>query len=170
MKHRRLFIALVVASSSAHAQWRYDFNDDSMTGKREETASIESINSLDLGFPYKGRNMATLTVRKSPRRGTHVYFQIEKGQFVCGVSDCEVLVRFDEQQPTRYRAVGPADHSSKVLFLEPEGRFIAAARKAKTIRVQANIYQSGAPVLEFNAGALEWPPVWTRPAASAVRK
>ena len=165
-------VALVTAlgASSARTQWRYQFESDDMTGKRIDFAIVESTKSLKLGFPYQGENRGRLGVRQSPRHGTDVYLEIDKGQFVCGVSECAVLVRFDEQQPVRFTAVRPADHSSTMLFLSPAQRFIASAKKASTIRAQANIFQEGAPILEFNATALEWPPKWTKDAPKATKK
>lgn len=138
-------------------EWNYTRDVDPMTGRPEVQATARSTNSLALAWPYAGENRASLAVRQSPRHGLNVFVTIDKGQFVCGAGGCTVTVRFDDQAPTTFSAVEPADYSSDTIFLRSESRFVAAARRAQRIRLQANIFQSGAPTLEFAPTALEWP-------------
>jgi hypothetical protein len=151
---------LLIFSAHASANWRYEADTDAMTGKKSATAYIVSNNSLSLGFPYRGKNHATMIVRQHPKFGLDVIFQIEQGQILCRSygDDCSVMVRFDDKPPVRFSAVGPADHSSTSVFLQARSKFIADAKRAKRILVQPTLYQNGSPVLEFTTvQPLDWP-------------
>lgn len=143
--------------------WEYQTSADPMTSEPTKFATLESINSLDLDFPYKGKNTGQLTVRKSSKFGLNVIFSIDKGQILCRTyGDCTVMIRFDDAKPVRFSGVPPADHSSTSVFLENPQKFVTLASKAKRILVQATIYQNGTPVMEFQAlKPLEW--VSTKP-------
>lgn len=152
-------LALALAVGGAHADWNYTTQVDKMNGSTIQIAHVASSNSLSLPSPYTGKNHGRIIVRSAKANGLAVVVQVEKGQFICGVSSCSVLVRFDEKQPTKFRAVPPSDHDPKMLFLEPEKQFIDAAKKAKVIRMQATMFQAGEQILEFAVGQpLSWPP------------
>jgi hypothetical protein len=95
----------------ASAQWRYSQDEDQMTSKMTSYAQAESSNSLELDFPYKGRNRGTLWVRQSQRRGTNAAIAIEQGQIICGFGEgeCMSIVRFDEGPPQRFAMAHPAE-------------------------------------------------------------
>lgn len=152
-------LALALAAGGAHADWIYTTQVDKMNGSTMQIAYVASSNSLNLPSPYTGKNHGRIVVRSAKANGLVVVVQVEKGQFICGVNNCSVLVRFDEKQPTKFRAVPPSDHDPKTLFLEPERQFIDGAKKAKMIRVQATMFHAGEQILEFAVPApLSWPP------------
>lgn len=156
---RKIFIiVLVFITSAAHAEWSYEEVTDRMTSKITTYAGIQSANSLNLGFPYKGQNYGLLTVRQHPQHGLDVTISIDKGQILCSsYNGCPVEVRFDSKPPIRFSGSGTADRSSTRVFLNNVPRFISEAKKANRILVSMNIYQEGAPVLEFYSTApLEW--------------
>lgn len=158
MKHL-IWAAVALCSASAHADWTYTNQVDKMNGSTTQFAFVGSVNSLSLPSPYSGKNHGRITVRSAKANGLAVVVQVEKGQFICGINSCSVLVRFDEKPPIKFRAVPPADRDSKTLFLEPEKQFIEAAKKAKMIRLQATMFQAGDQILEFaSATPLSWPP------------
>jgi hypothetical protein len=159
-------VALLPAVALAETAWQYTMDTDEMTGKRNVTVIAESVNSLGLRAPHGGVNHAHLHVRQHARYGLQVLLEIDKGQFVCSLNECRVLVRFDDEAPVYFSAAEPADYSSTYLFLSPASRFVKAAAKARQIRVQANIYQEGAPVLEFSPTPLVWP--WPKVGASST--
>ncbi len=122
-------------------------------------ASTVSSNTLDFTFPYTGTQHARLTLRKHPRMGLDVIVQIERGQFVCRIDGCALMVRFDEGQAERFYGAGAADGTSTILFIRPSDRFMARVRKAKRVRIEAQFYQQGIRVLDFPADDLgPWPP------------
>jgi hypothetical protein len=152
LRHLVLLLS-VFCSVGVHAgQWRYQDETDQMTGKKAEYATIQSDNSLSLGFPYSGRNHGTLTVRKHPKHGVDVLVSVDKGQILChSYSGCYVAVRFDAGKPQRFSALEPGDHSSETVFIENSSRFIQAAKKAKRILLQVTMYREGEQVLEFTS-------------------
>jgi hypothetical protein len=148
----------ILACSGASADWRYGDSADKMTGKKTTTATIESSNSLDLSFPYQGKNFGNLMVRRHPSYGLDVAFSVDKGQIICrSYSGCSVTVRFDDKAPVKFNASEAADNDSKIIFLKDVSRFIASAKTAKSILIQPTLHQGGSPILEFrSAKPLEW--------------
>jgi len=135
--------------------WVYTSDEDTM-GRKRSFAEVVSTNTLDFGFPYQGSQHGTLTIRKSARSGTEVMISIERGQFLCGVDECAVNVRFDDGPIQEFSAGEPSDHSTTVLFIEGQTRFTAHLRRAKTLRVEATFYQEGSQTLEFNVEGFSW--------------
>jgi len=121
-----------------------------------KTATVVSSNEVYFDFPYQGAQRATLTLRKHPKHGKDVILSIEKGQFNVGVDGCNVAVRFDSGKPRNYSAVGPADYGTTTLFLHGYDRFVAAAKKAKTVSIEAVFYQEGDRVFTFEIAGLKW--------------
>ncbi|SCZ47304.1 MULTISPECIES: hypothetical protein [unclassified Pseudomonas] len=136
--------------------WNYADGEDKMSGKPVRQAYVSSINTVDFKFPYGGVQRATLTIRKHPRWGTSAYVAIEKGQFVCGYDDCDVRVRFSNGNAQRMSASEPDDHSSNLLFISNAASFIARARRSDKVFVEADFYQEGSRVFEFDVSDLEW--------------
>lgn len=135
--------------------WQYTSNPDSMGKGTVYYAANVSTNTLDFKFPYTGEQHATLTLRKHPRQGNDVLFSIERGQFVCMIDRCSVLVRFDDGDSVRFNAVEPSDHSTTALFLTPFDKFYSRMQKAKRVRIQADFYQEGSRTLDFDVAGFE---------------
>lgn len=134
-----------------HSDWNYHINEDSMSGKANYYAQVQSKNIVQFSFPYGDPQHGSLIVRESPRHGKDVIFKIEQGQILCSAYDgCSVLVRFDEGKATRYSATEPADNSSETLFISNYSRFMENLKKSKVVRISPTVYQEGSPVFEFN--------------------
>lgn len=148
--------AALVVPAIAHAEpWKYEDQKDEMTGKVIKSARVVSDNSLSLDSPYGGSNYGWIEVFRKSGEPVRVGFSIAKGQFMCSAyTSCPVLVRFDEEQPMKFTGAPPADHSSNYMFLLNTSGFLAKAAKAKTIRIQVNIFHNGAPPLSFTPGPL----------------
>nr|WP_143029086.1 hypothetical protein [Massilia sp. PDC64] len=137
-------------------QWRYHAAEAEMTGGTRRTASVDSTNTVNFGFPYNGEQHARLILRTDPQEGKDVMFRIEKGQILCpSYESCTVQVRFDDEKPGNFSATGPADHSTDVVFLNDYSRFLTKMRKAKRVRIAVNIYQQGSPVFEFDVSGFD---------------
>ncbi|MBK6999039.1 MAG: hypothetical protein IPH35_03365 [Rhodoferax sp.] len=147
-----VFLFLFVTSASFASSWSYSKEVDEMADKLITYARLGSDNSLNLPFPYSGTNHGELMVRKHPKYGISVIVSIDKGQLLCpSYTGCSVQVRFGDAPPVSFQASPPADGRSDHVFLQGQQRFIAQAKKVRKIMVQMNIYQAGAPVLEFNS-------------------
>jgi hypothetical protein len=142
-------------SPEPSSPWEYFEGRDDLTGKPTYQAFVSSTNTIRLDFPYAGEQHATLMLRRHPRHGSDVIFKIEKGQFLCHIDECSVLVRFDDRSPERFSATGPSDQSTETLFIQNYGRFVGQLQKAKEVRIAAEIYQAGQPAFEFNVAGLE---------------
>lgn len=136
--------------------WNYVESDDSMTGKKIKFAVVDSTNSVDFGFPYNGSQRGKLSLRKHPRWGESAYVSLEKGQFVCGYDNCNLRVRYGEGAPQRLSASEPSDHSTNLLFITNHKQFIAQVRKVNKVYIEAEFYQEGNRVFEFNVSELSW--------------
>lgn len=133
------------------SQWSYLQGADPMDKGMIYQAWVSSSNTVSFDFPYSGEQNAKLTLRTHPRYGKDLIFSIEKGQILCpSYEDCIVLVRFDDEQAVKYNAVGADDNSSETIFLRNYGSFVGKMRKAKRVRIAANIFHEGAPVFEFD--------------------
>ncbi|MCY0853001.1 hypothetical protein [Cupriavidus sp. D39] len=138
------------------SDWTYFDQPDQITSKQIHFASVDASGKLDFNFPYSGGSTANLQIRKHPRYGTDVILSIDKGQFVCGVEACSVMVRFDDGHAARYSAYQPSDYSSTALFIKPSSKFITSARKAKRVVIEASFYQDGNRAMVFPIERLTW--------------
>lgn len=149
------------AAATAEAQrlsdkWTYRVNEDPMTSRKSRYAVIESENTVDFDFPYRGPQHGTLTLRDHPTYGHDVIFSIERGQILCqSYDECQIRVRFDNGSPERWNAVGPSDNSSTSIFIRNQARFVQKLRAAKVVRLQVPVYQQGEPLFEFQVGGFD---------------
>ena len=82
--------------------------------------------------------------------------EIERGQLQCtSYSGCDVLVRFGDSEARRYKAMGPADNSNETLFINNYADFARRLQSVERVRIQANVFQEGAPLWEFNVGGFD---------------
>lgn len=137
-------------------RWQYDESSEKMGRGTVKQATVRSLNEVQFGFPYSGDQRGTLHLRIHPKYGKDVMLSIEKGQFLCGIFNCQVAVRFDAGKAQNFTAVEPADHSTTMLFLRGYDRFLASARKAKKVYIEAQFFQQGMRVFEFDISGLKW--------------
>jgi hypothetical protein len=163
-------LALLLLSPMAYADWSYGASIDKMTDKQSPWANIESVNSLSLDFPYAGKNHGQILICQTPKGALNVLVSVQKGQILCSqFTSCNISVRFDDDKPVRFSGVEAADNSSNNVFLEPEPKFVASAKKAKRILISFTMYHAGEQVLEFrSAQPLEWAP--NGPAKTPAKK
>lgn len=159
MKIPALFSLLIMMSCNALAVgWNYSSSNDPMSSKPIVLASIESDNSLNLGYPYQGENRGRLLIRQHPKHGLDVILTISKGQLMCdNHRGCGALIRFDDGKAMRFNGGESADMDRTTMFVLERKRFIDSARKARQIKVQVTIYEAGEQVLEFSTNQLlDW--------------
>jgi hypothetical protein len=131
------------------SQWGYSAQRDSM-GRTRSVARVTSVNTLSFGSSGQEPQHGTLTVRRSAEWGLNILLGIERGQFLCSGKTCTVGVRFDSGPVRQFKATGPADYSTTVLFLQNEQRFLSQMRKAHTVHIEATFFQEGLQTFEFN--------------------
>lgn len=136
--------------------WKYLTDTDKMTSKLRYFASVSSTNKLNFQAPYDGGSTAAITLRNQENKNEAI-LTIDKGQFICSVTDgCVIKVRFDNDPAISFKGSGPSDDSSTTLFIEPASKFIAHAKKAKKMIVQAEFYEDGVQDMIFNVDGLNW--------------
>ena len=114
-------------------------------------AQVASSNTVNFAFPYSGPQHATLILRTHPRYGKDVIFSVERGQILCNSNDdCNVLVRFDDQEAVKYSASEPTDNSRTLIFIRNYSAFVGKMLKAKRVRIAVNFYQQGSPAFDFD--------------------
>lgn len=145
-----IYSILIFCTTYANADWQYRSHTDKMTDSSVTFSTLESNNSLSLGFPYQGSNYGTITIRKKGRASPDVYVSVNKGQILCNAWDnCSIKVRFDSSQALNFRGAPPADHSSNTVFLSPEKKFVDLASKSTKILIELPMFQAGNQTLEF---------------------
>jgi hypothetical protein len=138
-------------------KWSYSTEPDQMTGGTTRAATIRSENTVNFDFPYQGPQSGRLTLRRHPQYGREVFLRIEQGQFLCrSYEDCTVRVRFDDGPLERWAGLGPSDGTSTVIFIRNYDRFVQRLRQSETVRIQAEVYQEGAPFFEFQVGGFDF--------------
>jgi len=138
---------LLVASSLAWA-WKVDRSVDRMTGSVTVASTLRSVNSLKLAFPYHGKNHGYITIGGTDGAQSVVIVGIDKGQMLC-FQDCSIQANFDDSEIVTFYARSPSDHSSDYVILERPEYFLDWINGAKKIMIRIDVYQGGAPVLEF---------------------
>lgn len=146
------------ANVDSNSPWKYQVSTDKMGRGDIKTASVFSLNTVNFAFPYAGEQLAILQLRIHPKFGNDIQLIIPRGQFLCGIYNCQVSIRFDDGKPHNYIAVAPADHSTNLLFIRGYNKFLAAARKSKKVYIEALFFQQGSRVFEFDISGLKWPP------------
>ena len=148
------------ADSSTHQASRWDYSqfEDEMGRGKVYTATIQSTNTINLDFPYNGEQHGLLTLREHPKHGKDVIFKIERGQLLDSDYNDAVVVRFDSDKPLNFSSVGASDHSTETLFLRSNAFsvFTTRLKTAKTVRIQAPIYQGGNQVFTFEVDGFNW--------------
>jgi hypothetical protein len=139
-----------------YLQWTYDESQDKMSGGTIKTAKVVSLNEFEFNMPYDGMQRAFLILRTHPRYGHDVILGILKGQFLCGIEDCNVNVRFDDGKTLSFSAVEPADYSSTQLFIRNYNNFLGHLRKSKKVYIEAQFFNEGNQVFEFDVSGLTW--------------
>lgn len=153
----------IVSSSSntssttvAESNWGYDIDTDKMRGTKVYYAGTASTNNADFQFPYSGESHLHIQIRNMNNKN-EVLLTIDKGQFDCGLDDCLVAIKFDNDAIKNY-SFGEADSGrNDVLFLHSDvNTFINKLKKSSNVTVEPKFFQEGRKQFEFKTSGLEW--------------
>lgn len=133
--------------------WVYNSTVDKMTSETSYLTYITANDKLHFDFPYNGGSTAIFSIFNY-KKGILAGLRIDKGQFVC--NDCTITVRFDSNPSIEVKANPTGDGSTTLLALSPDKKFLGQLKKAKKMLIQAEFYQSGVQVMEFNVAGLIW--------------
>jgi len=139
-------------------KWIYSEHQDEMGRGTTRVAQIISSNTVHFGFPYEGETRAALELRRSPKYGQDVMLRVERGQFVSSYTHNSITARFDDGELWKFEVGEPLDSTPGVLFLRPVDAesFMIELPKAKKLKIEADFYQEGPRVFEFDVHGLNW--------------
>lgn len=145
------------APEAPTSDWSVTTEQDEMRGKPVHYAAVTSENEAFFDFPYNGGSRLTMTVRRHPRYGDDVVFQISKGQFVCGVDSCSGTINYGNGAE-RINLNESADYDSETLFAASASGVIRKLKGADKVIVELPFYQEGNRQFTFKTNDLTWPP------------
>lgn len=155
-KQQEIPLATAFDPSISSTEWAYSQHDDEMGRGTTKLAQVVSSNTVRFGSPYEGETHAALQLRKSPKYGQDVMLKVERGQFVGSYSRNFVTVRFDDGELWKFDFGEPADGTTGVVFIHDNEEFINQLRKAKSLKIEADFYQEGSRVFDFDVHGLDW--------------
>ena len=141
------------AVQEVKSNWNYGQNVDKMSGEVTKWAMSDSLNKVSMAFPYHGGSEGTIIAFE---KNVKLYFT--KGQVMCSnYSGCTIRVKFDDEQPVLYTAVGPENGQYNHIYLGAEGygypgakTFLTKLKTAKRVMISVEMYRENNPVWEFN--------------------
>jgi len=121
-----------------------------MTGVTSYHASVDSLNTVNLDFPYSGEQRASLLITSS---GVILY--VKKGQVTCGSirGGCRILAKFDDSK-AEYEDWYSIGDDSTTVSVRGES-FLTKLYKAKKLVVRLDFYQNGFHDFEFDVSDLK---------------
>ena len=141
------------AVQEVKSNWNYGQNVDKMSGEVTKWAMSDSLNKVSMAFPYHGGSEGTIIAFE---KNVKLYFT--KGQVMCSnYNGCTIRVKFDDEKPADYAAVGPDNGQSNYVFLGRNDitgngaeKFLNKLKTAKRVMISVEMYQENNPVWEFN--------------------
>ena len=133
------------------SNWEKDTIYNKMAGTKTFIISTRSTNSLIFKFPYDGGSYVDLMIRYK-NNSNEIMLSINKGQFI-GES---IHVKFDNDKQEEYSLSKTTDGSSDVVFLESSKKFINRLKTAKKLMIQAEFFQEGQNIIEFDVEGFKW--------------
>ena len=142
-------------SQSPKPNWTYGENVDKMSGNVDKWAMSDSINKVSMKFPHNGGSEASIIVYEKD-----VKIYISKGQVMCSnYRGCTIRVKFDDEQPESYTAVGPDNGQYSYVYLGSSGngakKFMNKLKTAKKVMISLEVYQENDPIWEFDVAGLQ---------------
>jgi hypothetical protein len=118
------------------------------------TALIPSHVELDENGAPMGPPDARLVLRVHPEWGKSAYLLLSQKGFQCG-DPCSMLITFDEAVPETYAGKQADSGEGPALFINEHGRFYAAMRSAKVIKIKLPSNGTFNSTLRFDVGGYD---------------
>jgi len=148
--------ATATPSPAGPTKWTYSEDQDKMGRGTTIVAEVVSSNAVHFGFPYAGETHAAIQLRNSPKYGQDIMLRVERGQFVSSHAKEFVTARFDERRIVEFDIRESVERTTGLLFIHDDEEFISELRKAKSVKIEADFYQEGPRVFEFDVRGLDW--------------
>ncbi len=135
--------------------WAYSEDEDKMNSVKRKYATIESSNFVDMKFPYDGEIRMSLIIRNMGK-GDEVVLSVTKGQFIGGMGNEPLQLKFDDENPMNVYYNGSADGSSNYAFLQKSTTIIKKLLTSKKLMVESTFYNNGQKIFNFDIPPLTW--------------
>lgn len=135
-------------------QWGYFSGTYGIDNKSLSSATIRSLNTISLGSPYSGDNYGHITIREMNGR-IDLYLEVDKGQFNGAFMGTKIKVKLDDNKTKIFSCTEPSDHSTGLLFITQPQRLIKSLRTAKKLKIEAEFFQEGPQLFEFDVTGLD---------------
>lgn len=145
-------------TATTPSAWKYSEEEDKMTSKKNFYAQVDAKDELDFKFPYNGGSVATLSIIKRSTGATDMALSVTKGQIMAahGLGNGKINIRFDDGAAQTIGVTGAADGSSNIVFFQNAAKLLVKLKTAKKVFIQAEFFDNGSAVMEFNTAGLEW--------------
>lgn len=149
-------LAMLCFALPASAQWKYSSEKVGIDEVSFKFAELISTESLNLAFPYAGKNFPRIIVRTNPK-GWDFIFSIPQGQLSCYQS-CQVKIKVDEKPSRMISMVRAADSGVRnLIFVQNSSQAQSLARElasASKIAVELPIYKAMGTIVRFDVTGL----------------
>lgn len=137
-------------------QWIYAKTNSPMGRNSIITATTYSLNEIEFGPPYEGKQRGVLTLRKNFNNSHDVYFGLEKGQFRCDNRTCGISARFDDGLVQFFEASPAQNESAPGVYLRNADIFIHFVEAANSVTITANFLDQSFQTFQFDTSNLRW--------------
>lgn len=135
--------------------WEYSQEVDKMEGTKQFFAVCKSSNILDMAFPYNEGVVGYITIRNMGK-GNEILLSLNQGQFMTNFDGTYLKMKFDDDKPFKALCNPATDPSLQYLFFENAGSIISKFKKSKKVMVEAEFFNEGRRIFEFDTEGLKW--------------
>ena len=133
--------------SAPGSGWQYQQNGTL------QKATLNSINQLELPYPYGGGSTVTLTIRNRDGAIT-VFFSVSKGLLASSFQGGTALIRINGGRLVTYALSAAANGRGNLLFVDDSPQLIKQLRIATVMIVQLKVAGQKTHKIRFNAAGL----------------
>lgn len=149
----------VEVNSQWPTTWHYSTTNDEMRGTSNKSATLASLNEVNLGFPYERTRLSV--VISDMYQGNVGFFT--NAQFKCNDSFesrrtlCKIAVRFDNN-PIEYLNMSKRIAGSDILIMDEHDAktFINRVRNAKKLIVEVDMFKYNSQQFNFDVSGFTW--------------
>lgn len=139
------------AKPAAEARWMTSEYKDAMSDDSVTVYSLRSKNTAQFEFPYNvpGGSHLTIAVRKG-KNTFDAFLKVDKGQILCGYSDCGFLVRVNEGKPVTMTGLPSSTNDADMVFVKDAKGFEKIVKAGGSIRIGLKFYKAGQQTFDFD--------------------
>lgn len=147
-----------VTEDTIPKNWFYKSTTNKMTDVITNTATTTSTNLVDFDYPYNGGVRFSFCLRKNTKtKEIDIMLIGDNCQFMPNLNDEKtVKIRFDNKDLYEVGYSESSSGSSNVIFLNNVYKIIAKLKASKKIMIEAEFYNDGKKIIEFDVFNLKW--------------